>query len=388
MPNWKKVVTSGSAAAFSSLIVSSTITGSLSGSLTGSLQGTASWAQFVVNAQNINTGSLVTTSSFNAFTSSINAFIASYNTGSFTGSFTGSLNGTASWAISASYALVARQVIVGVLDVLPTGSGGSTDVHFVTVMRRNTTGAIATNILAATASLVYSASIDRLLTTASWANNAITASYALTAPGISPQGNINEIQYNVDSTNFGGVPVLTYDGTDLIGTGSFTGRFDGNLRLGLFRGIRTTIPAPISKGSEVLVYTQQITAGTFTNDDIIRIYYKIDQITNDNAIYRIYIADTNDFTNVSGSLTNLIANVTASSTVRYVGIKRDLSYDGSKLRFMNSGSTSTTDDITTDLPISEFTADLTDTEYYMFFSAIPGQIAHSSKALSYSIERI
>jgi hypothetical protein len=43
MPNWKKVVTSGSAAAFSSLIVSSTITGSISGSLTGSLFGTASY---------------------------------------------------------------------------------------------------------------------------------------------------------------------------------------------------------------------------------------------------------------------------------------------------------------------------------------------------------
>jgi hypothetical protein len=48
MPSWKKVITSGSAAAFSSLIVSNTITGSLSGSLTGSLQGTASWA---TNAQ-------------------------------------------------------------------------------------------------------------------------------------------------------------------------------------------------------------------------------------------------------------------------------------------------------------------------------------------------
>ena len=43
MPSWKKVITSGSAAAFSSLIVSSTITGSISGSLTGSLFGTASY---------------------------------------------------------------------------------------------------------------------------------------------------------------------------------------------------------------------------------------------------------------------------------------------------------------------------------------------------------
>ena len=55
MPNWKKVVTSGSAAAFSSLIVSSTITGSISGSLTGSLQGTASWAEYVVNSNSYTT---------------------------------------------------------------------------------------------------------------------------------------------------------------------------------------------------------------------------------------------------------------------------------------------------------------------------------------------
>jgi hypothetical protein len=50
------------------------------------------------NGASINTSSLVTTSSFNAFTSSINAFTASYNTGSFSGSFIGNLTGTASWA--------------------------------------------------------------------------------------------------------------------------------------------------------------------------------------------------------------------------------------------------------------------------------------------------
>ena len=50
---------------------------------------------------NLPTGSFVTTSSFNAFTSS-------YNTGSFTGSFTGSLFGTASFAATASFALNAQ----------------------------------------------------------------------------------------------------------------------------------------------------------------------------------------------------------------------------------------------------------------------------------------
>lgn len=48
--------------------------------------------------QSFDTGSLLTTASFNAFT-------ASYATGSFTGSFTGSLHGTASYALTASYVL-------------------------------------------------------------------------------------------------------------------------------------------------------------------------------------------------------------------------------------------------------------------------------------------
>jgi hypothetical protein len=92
-----------------------TITGSLrvSGSITGSLLGTASWANSVTSAsfatsaswapsQIINTGSLVSTSSFNAFTSS-------YNTGSFTGSFFG----TSSWADYATIALYAASAPSG-----------------------------------------------------------------------------------------------------------------------------------------------------------------------------------------------------------------------------------------------------------------------------------
>ena len=74
---------------------SQTITGSLNVTqgITGSLFGTAS---FALNAggTTINTGSFVTTSSFNAFTSSYN-----------TGSFTGSLSGTASFAVSSSRAV-------------------------------------------------------------------------------------------------------------------------------------------------------------------------------------------------------------------------------------------------------------------------------------------
>ena len=73
-------------------------------SLTGSIFGTASWANNFNETDPIfvsKSGSFITTSSFNNFTSS-------YNTGSFTGSFIGSLQGTASWAgvaITSSHAL-------------------------------------------------------------------------------------------------------------------------------------------------------------------------------------------------------------------------------------------------------------------------------------------
>ena len=69
---------------------SSIIIGSLdvSEGITGSLLGTSSWAinsltaSYALNASNIDTSNLVTTTSFNNFTSS-------YNTGSFSGSFIG-----------------------------------------------------------------------------------------------------------------------------------------------------------------------------------------------------------------------------------------------------------------------------------------------------------
>jgi hypothetical protein len=54
MPNWKKIITSGSAAAFSSLVVNSTITGSISGSLTGSLSGSTTVGNNLITLPNPN----------------------------------------------------------------------------------------------------------------------------------------------------------------------------------------------------------------------------------------------------------------------------------------------------------------------------------------------
>jgi hypothetical protein len=70
-------------------------------SVTSSFAITASYALNAGSSILFNTGSFVTTSSFNLFTSS-------YNTGSFAGTFSGNFNGTSSWAsnaISSSYAI-------------------------------------------------------------------------------------------------------------------------------------------------------------------------------------------------------------------------------------------------------------------------------------------
>jgi len=443
MPNWKKVITSGSDAAFNSVIASN--------GFTGSLQGTGSWARNAVTASYI-TGSIFTSNNpalsasfaltashvlnvsppvtinnntdnfivtatgtsatvqgepnlrFNGSTltltgsmlvSGSNANIIVTGSVAATSGFTGNLTGTSSWSE------VSRRIRVGVAGTLIDLPD---DDYYVLMMRESLVGSNETTVLTTTSSMVYSASLGLLYVTASWAYTAsqaisashavrsvtssfaISASYAANAAPTVAGGSTDQIQYNAGAGAFDGVPTLTYNGTDLIGTG----RFDGNLRLGVFRGVRTNIPTPPSKTSEVLVYTQQIIAGTFTDDDVIRVRYRIDQQSSDASIYRIYIANTDNFGLISGSLTNLIANVTASSAVKYVGIKRDLTLDASSARiyFMNSGSAAISDDITDTRPVSTYPMDWANVDYWMYFSAIPNDAAQTGKALSYSIERV
>jgi hypothetical protein len=133
-------------------------------------------ASYAMNA-NVNTGSLVTTASFNSFT-------ASYTTGSFTGSFrgdgsgltnlpipiidTGSLVTTASFtAYTASQALVSQSfnsrinTLTASIDTLTISYNGFTSSY--------TTGS-------------FTGSFTGTLTgTASWAQNAVTASYVTLA---------------------------------------------------------------------------------------------------------------------------------------------------------------------------------------------------------------
>jgi len=131
MPNWKKLLVSGSDASLNSLTVVNGIT--------GSLFGTSSWAVSASNAltassvnplnQNVSiNGALNVTGSFNVSGSTGNVFTANIDTIVFTGSlsqsgsvnvngtitatsFTGSLFGTASQAVSSSYALSASYAV-------------------------------------------------------------------------------------------------------------------------------------------------------------------------------------------------------------------------------------------------------------------------------------
>ena len=92
MPNWKKVIVSGSDASLNSLSVTTNVQAS---SFTGSLFGTASWAINVVNGGGGSTN------------------VSTYLSSSWTGSNSSQFSGTSSYAFSASYALSG-------------GSGGST----------------------------------------------------------------------------------------------------------------------------------------------------------------------------------------------------------------------------------------------------------------------
>ena len=151
-------------------------TGSLY-NISASYSVTASYAMNGGGGGIVNTGSLVTTSSFNAFT-------ASYTTGSFTGSFTGNgsgltgiifSSGTASAAISASFAQTASYY--NEKDPIFVSKSGSfvTTSSFNSFTSSYSTGSFTGSFIGSLTGTASSAQ------TASYALNAVSSSYALTA---------------------------------------------------------------------------------------------------------------------------------------------------------------------------------------------------------------
>jgi len=211
-------------------------------------------------------GSLVTTSSFNIFTSSIqtqvNSLInatSSYVVSSQTGSFVTN-DQTSSFVLNQSTAsmlqpYVLTSVTASMLQpyVLTSVTGSMLQPYVLTsvtgsmlqpyVLTSVTGSMLQPYVLTSvTGSMIVSGAltasflpVNTYQITASWAQSAsqaITASYALFALNggttTTPGGANTQIQYNFNDS-FRGVPRLTYDGTTLRATGSFTGSLTGNL---------------------------------------------------------------------------------------------------------------------------------------------------------------
>ena len=136
------------------------------------------------------------------------------------GNITGNANNITAYTINQNLGTTDQVTFAGITASL---QGTATTASY--VQTAQTASYVQT---AQTASYVQTAQ------TASYVLQAVSASYAITAsyllggggPG-SPGGLSGEIQYNNSST-FGGVPTLTYDGTTLRATGSFTGSFTGD----------------------------------------------------------------------------------------------------------------------------------------------------------------
>ena len=106
---------------------------------------------------------------------------------------------------------------------------------------------------ALTASFVTGSNVVGTVTSASYA---LTASYALNSPVGGPGGGQGQIQYYSASV-FAGVPTLVYNGTTLTATGSFLGDLDG-----------TASFAPILAGPGITVNGMEVTASVRTVNGI------------------------------------------------------------------------------------------------------------------------
>jgi hypothetical protein len=198
----------------------------ISGSFSGSFQGDGS-GLINLPPSTIDTGSLVTTSSFNSFTSSyiqdsssfdtrilnnsssidllsgsFDSFTQTYNTGSFTGSFTGSLFGTSSQSISSSFSETSSFAP----NYLPL-SGGTVNGNIILTGSLQVSGSISsssiTGSLQGTASFALSSS------------QSVSSSFSSTAsfvPGyVSGSGVVGQISFWTGLNSQGGDNNLFWD---------------------------------------------------------------------------------------------------------------------------------------------------------------------------------
>ncbi len=168
------------------------------------------------------------------------------NNGNTIGSFVGPLTGTASWADNTTTAITASYITSSNVYG-PYGSNSITSASYASqslsssyalsssYSLSSSYALSSSNTLSSSYALSSSYSLSSSFATTSsravTASNAITASYALAVAGGgagSPGGSNTQIQYNNNGA-FGGIPTLTYNGTTLTATGSFTGSLVGSL---------------------------------------------------------------------------------------------------------------------------------------------------------------
>jgi len=286
---------------------SSILTGNLNVSegITGSLLGTSSWAinsltaSYALNASGVDTSSLVTTSSFNNFTSS-------YNTGSFSGSFigvfTGSLLGTASKVtIGGLGANVYPLAIISPSGEIVTASGftfngsskffnlpsdytlympGASTVNAGTFLG-NVTGNVTGNLTG----------------TSSWASNATNATVASTVSITSNGSNSSfyDLIYNTDPNkiNKSSLSNLTFQ-PGVAGVSSGILRLTGSFNL----------------SGSININNGNITAGTGSfntiNAEVLKVTYISSSV--------VYSSGSNTFGSSSSNTQTLIGTVTATGS--------------------------------------------------------------------------
>ena len=230
------------------------------------------------------------------------------------GSNTVGFFGTSSWAASASRALTASFVVTA----------------------SYVTGSIFTSINPAlTASHALTASFVRTAQTASYVtgsiftstNRALTASYALTSSqsttasyalfalnggsSTTPQGDPGEIQYN-EAGAFNGVPTLTYDGTTLRATGSFTGSLIGSL-FGTASWAESASQALTASFVTTVQTASYVTGSVFTSTN--------QALTASHALTASFVTTAQTASYITGSVftsTNLVLSASNALTASYV----------------------------------------------------------------------
>lgn len=148
---------------------------------------------------------------------------------------------------------------------------------------------------------------------------AITASYAMNGGGggsTNPGGLNTQIQYN-NNSNFGGVPVLTYDGTTLVGTGSFSGSFTGLTDSASYAATASYAPNYLlltETGSITVLSSSYATfAVSGGNQNLESVLSNGNTATNDIILYRVGDIEHAIHLSTIGNFPNLELKATGSS---------------------------------------------------------------------------